>query len=318
VSARLLLVAGTGQNGATILSRALGTLPGYVAIGEIGHLWDKGLIDGRECGCGLPFRACPFWRDVGAHAFGGWDRVDPVRITALRGSLLLRRLPVPHPFALPFILHPSWSRGYRRDLEEYRELMRRLYEGIAAVSGAEVIVDSMKVPAHVYAMGLDPGNDARVLHLVRDPRGVANSNQKVVKRQGADTRVRRSPLKAAARWTWINEAFRVLARRIPTDVLRYESFIADPRGTARAIAGFAGVPVDASDLVAIGDRSVEPGTDHLAAGNRSRFASGRIELRVDDAWTRDLSARQRRTVELVTRPWLARYGYVSGVEPSDR
>ena len=47
---RVLLIAGTGQNGATLLSRVLGSLPGFCSIGEIGHLWDKALIDERPCG----------------------------------------------------------------------------------------------------------------------------------------------------------------------------------------------------------------------------------------------------------------------------
>jgi hypothetical protein len=81
---RVLLVAGTGQNGATLLSRVLGGVPGFCAIGEIGHLWDTALIDGRECGCGKSVRGCPFWSEVGKQAFGAWDNVDARHATELR------------------------------------------------------------------------------------------------------------------------------------------------------------------------------------------------------------------------------------------
>ena len=315
---RVLLVAGTGQNGATLLSRVLGGVPGFCSIGEIGHLWDKALIEGRGCGCGKSVRACPFWSEVGDHAFGGWDRVDARHATALRGSLLFKKLPVPHPFALPLILHPGLSSSYRKNLHEYGELMERLYRAIATVSGAQVIVDSMKVPAHVYAMSLRPGIDGRVLHLVRDARGVAYSNVKVVERQGEHFRVRRRPAKAGLRWTWINESFAVLARHgVPTEIVRYESFVRHPGEEVRRIASFAGVPIEDAALSSIDGNMVTLPEDHLVAGNRMRFASGAIELSVDDEWARKLTRAQRRTVSLVTWPLLRRYGYVSERESSE-
>lgn len=315
---RVLLVAGTGQNGATLLSRVLGRIPGFCPIGEIGHLWDKALIDGRECGCGSSVRTCPLWSAVGDEAFGGWDRVDAKRVTALRGSLLFRRRPLPHPFALPFILRPALSSHYRDKLREYGELMERLYRAVASVSGARVIVDSMKVPAHVYAMSLRPTIDGRVCHLVRDPCGVAYSNVKVVKRQGESYRVRRRPAKAGLRWTWVNGSFEVLARHgVPTQVVRYESLVRHPREEIRRLVDFAGVQVQETALDIFDGNVVQLSDDHLVAGNRMRFASGTIELRVDDEWTRRLTAGQRRSVSLLTWPLARRYGYRSAAEPSE-
>src|SRR2546428_11635763 len=169
----------------------------------------------------------------------------------------------------------------------------------------------MKVPAHVYAMALRPGIDARVVHLVRDARGVAYSNVKVVKRQGADFRVRRRPTKASARWMWINESFRVLARQggVPTLVVRYESFVSSPARAVERIADFAGVPLGPGALDGIDGTRVKLPEDHLVAGNRMRFESGVIQLRVDDAWREQLKPGQRRAATLVAWPLLRRYGY---------
>ena len=38
----------------------------------------RGVDDRSEypCSCGAKLSECPFWTDVGAKAFGGWDRVD--------------------------------------------------------------------------------------------------------------------------------------------------------------------------------------------------------------------------------------------------
>ncbi len=105
----LLCIAGTGRNGATLLTRMLGEVPAYVAVGELGYLWDKGLIKDQECSCGLPFRSCSFWELVGEEAFGGWDQVDAREITMLRESASLRHRHFSLWMSLPFLLAPRLS-----------------------------------------------------------------------------------------------------------------------------------------------------------------------------------------------------------------
>lgn len=315
---RVLCIAGTGQNGATLLCRMLGELPGCVPVGELGHLWDKGLIDDRGCGCGAPFHACPFWRRVGEEGFGGWGNVDARRVTALRGKLLLRRTPFPHPLALPMILHPRLSSAYGRTVAEYGDHLVRLYRGIGAASGDRIVVDSMKVPAHVYAVSQRPDLDVHVVHLVRDSRGVANSNVKVVKRQGEGYRVRRSPAKASLRWMWINESFRLLARRgVPTTVVRYETFVRSPREELLRIARDVGLDVSESDIGFVRGSEVELAEDHLVAGNRMRFERGSVLLTPDEGWRAGLTPGQRRTVAFLTWPLLRRFGYETSFPGSD-
>lgn len=309
---RVMLVAGTGQNGATIMSRALAQVPGFLAVGEIGHLWDKGLIEDRGCGCGQAFSACPFWTRVGTEAFGGWSEIDPVAVTRLRGTLLLKRTPLPHPFALPFLRWPSLWPSFARTLREYRSTMLRLYDGIASVSGATVIIDSMKVPAHVYAMAGIDAIDPIVLHLVRDPRGVAYSSMRMVRRQGKDDdpyRVRRPPAKSAVRWMWINESFHRLGRRVPYVVMRYESFVDRPASEIARAATAAGSPVEATDLAFIDDRSVSLPPDHLFAGNRVRFSEGPVALREDAEWRTAIPRSTQRRIATLARPLMRRYGY---------
>lgn len=316
---RLLCIGGTGQNGATLLSRMLGRLPGFVAVGELGYLWDKGLMENVECGCGLAFRDCPFWTRVGEEAFGGWNAVDPREAVRLRGSVKLRGRP--QPLALPLILLPAISPSYRADLLRYSELMQRLYRGIRSVAGDRVIVDSMKRPSHVYMMRGLPDVDLTVVHQVRDSRGVAYSNLKWVRRQGAAKgpyRVRRPPAKTGARWMWINLAFHGLSRLgVPSAVVHYEELVRDPRRLLRRIGELAGVAVEDDDLGFIGDEeadasahlSADLSADHLVAGNRMRLRAGRVRLRTDEEWRTGLTPRQRRVVSLMTWPLLRGYGY---------
>jgi hypothetical protein len=289
----------------------LGRLPGFVAIGEIGRLWDKGLIDNTECGCGLPFSHCPFWTDVGNVAFNGWRNIDAEHAVRIRTVTELERRHLSVPRALPLMVTPQLSRKYRTALREYVGLMGRLYGAIDRVSSGAVIVDSMKLPAHVYAMRRVPGIDLRVLHLVRDSRGVAYSGRRRVARQGGPPgglRAQSPPVKTAARWMWINLAFHLLARTgVPTMLMRYEDLVGAPRSQLLNVGKFTGSRLRDVDMEFVRDGTVELPADHLVAGNRVRLVAGQVALRADEEWRTALSPRDRRLVELVTWPLLRFY-----------
>jgi hypothetical protein len=310
----LIAIAGTGQNGATLCCRLLGELPGCIAVGEIGRLWDKGLVENVDCACGAPFRECPFWSAVGDTAYGGWDALDREEVVRLYEGLTLKRSRLQHPFALPLITWPWLSPRYARDLGAYQTLMSKLYRAILDVSGAETIIDSMKIPAHVYMLAHHAEVRLKVVHLIRDPRGVVYSNTKKVVRQGTDAsrpyRVQRSPLKSASKWIWFNLAHRALAAMgTPTMRLRYEDLVRDPSGSVRTLAAFAGVDALEQDLRFIHDSRADLRAGHIPAGNRMRLVSGPMEIRVDDEWTRELPERDRRVVTLMTWPLLRLFGF---------
>jgi hypothetical protein len=310
---RVLMIGATGQSGSTLLSRMLGRLPGFVAVGEVGRIWDKGLVENMECGCGQPFRSCPFWSQVGQEAFGGWEDVDTTEATRLRDAVTLADLWPPHAAALPFILHPNLWPSHARDLTAYASLLGEVYRAIDVVTGGSIVVDSMKLPGHVYLASTMPGFDTRVAHLIRDPRGYAFSNTRWVERQGAVEgafRPRRSPRKSAVKWTWVNVSLDQLARRGMRSVnVRYEDIVASPRETLRRVAASNGVTLTEDDLAFVHDGEVELVAEHIAAGSRTRLSTGPTTLRADEAWRSEMSGRDRRIVETVTWPLRRRYGY---------
>jgi len=293
----------------------LGEFPGHVAVGEIGRVWDKGLIENVDCACGRPFRECPFWSEVGQRGFGGWDALDISEVLRLYERLTLKRSRLQHPFALPFILFPRlWGR-YGRDLRAYQELMARLYQAVLDVSGGRVIVDSMKIPAHVFMLSRSPAFRTRVVHLVRDSRGVAHSNTKLVERQGTRPdrpyRVQRRPGKTSMKWIWFNLSYAVLGRLgVPVMRVRYETLLRSPAEVLERTASFLDVPITPQTLAFVHEGQVDLPSGHIPAGNRMRLLSGTLNLRVDDAWKRELDPRSRRVVTALTWPLLARYGYL--------
>jgi hypothetical protein len=162
------------------------------------------------------------------------------------------------------------------------------------------------------------GLNLRVVHVVRDARGVAYSWTKTVARpetDGAEEMTKYSPGRSAMLWNAHNAAFGLLARRgVPVRRIRYEEFVSDPRLVLADLAAFAGVSLGPSDLDFIEDGHADLKVGHSAAGNPMRFTVGRVALRRDDAWVSALPPRQRRLVGAVCAPMLRAYGYPVSVE----
>ncbi|WP_199747625.1 sulfotransferase [Actinomadura sp. WAC 06369] len=314
---RVLFIGALGRSGTTLIERLLGELPGTVSLGEVVHLWERGVGAGEQCGCGVPFPECPFWGKVGELAFGGWDAFDLAEFRAAKDPVDRTR-------------HiPALSRGggadavpddLRGPLAAYVRYYERLYDAVRRVSGARLLIDSSKHASLAFCLRSAAAGgrlDLRVAHVLRDSRGVAQSWSKEIRRPEATEAspeqymARWSPHKVAMHWNAANGAFALLGRRgVPVRTVRYEEFLADPRGTLRAIAEFAGLPVSDGDLAFLEDDHATLSANHTASGNPMRFTTGRVELRRDDAWREKMPPARRRAVTALTLPLLRHYGYV--------
>jgi hypothetical protein len=181
-----------------------------------------------------------------------------------------------------------------------------------------VVEDSSKHPSTAACLRTSRDVDLRVVHVVRDSRGVAYSWTKQVRRpearDGAADRTlmaRYSPARAAALWMGHNATLALLGRLgVRTSVVRYEDFVAAPRAVLAEVASFAGLTTTARDLDVVQGSSVHVGVAHTVSGNPMRFDTGRLTLRRDDDWRQDLSRSRRLLVSALTLPMLLRYGYL--------
>jgi hypothetical protein len=304
----VVFIGGSGRSGTTLLERLLGRVPGVTALGEVRHLPERGMAGDQDCGCGEPFSACPFWSKVGHLAFGGWSTPDAVHWRETQRRVDRNR-------HLPFLLLPVRP-GFRRHLTVYADGLRRVYEAAAEVGGAGTVVDSSKAGSTVFLLRRVPGINLRVLHVVRDSRGVAHSLLKEVARPEIGDAVtlmpRARPLPGAVWWMLFNAMFHaVAATGTPTVRVRYEDLVAHPRAEVARLLARLRVGTGDGDLAFLGDGHADLGVDHTVAGNPMRFRTGRIDLRPDDAWRSGLSQRHRRLVSAVTAPFLLGYGYLS-------
>jgi len=305
VTVRVLYVAGSGRSGSTLLDRMLGQVPGVFSAGELRDIWQRGVLEGRLCGCGEAFHTCPVWRKVGEVAFGGWDALDLAAVQELRQRL-------DRPWSVPQLLASRVSPSWDRDVAAYRAILGKLYPAIAEVTGARVIVDSSKIATFAMLLGQVPGLELRTVHLVRDPRGVVNSWRKAVRREdggGRDAMIRYGVVPAAARYVAYNALAHGLRAMGPYRFLRYEDLIEAPRDTVARVLAFAGIATPGETLGYLRDDEVDLEPNHTVDGNPMRMSSGPVALRRDDAWRTGLSPWDRRLTMALTAPLALGYGY---------
>jgi hypothetical protein len=302
---KVVYIVGWGRSGTTVLDNMLGELEGFVSTGEICFFWERGIVAGRRCGCGERVWDCELWSEVLKKEFQGSEAVDAGEVARWRKEALRVR----HTRTVLRELPGSPSHP---ELASYVDVLGRLYRGVAAVTGAKVIVDSSKRPSDGAAVRLVKGITPYFVHMVRDPRAVAYSWSRPKALKDHDRRTLMLQHGAAASslsWVGWNLAAEAIRRREPGHFLRirYEDFVGSPRKAIDDIAAMLGE--HATGLEFVDDHTVSLGGNHTVSGNPSRFSSGPVRLRRDDEWIGKQRPRDRLVSTALALPLLRRYGY---------
>ena len=182
---KVVKITGLGRSGSTILDVVLGTHPQIESVGEVGNIVRNGWISRESlrgipkdklrvpiCTCGkrldvlyvdTPDEACPFWSSVRREWVERTDGDSIESYPKLQNDFELKR-------RWPRLLYEK--RRPSAPFRSYARLTRTFFQSIRAVSGKPIIVDSAMVPVRALALGMIPGIDLYVVHLVRDGRGV--------------------------------------------------------------------------------------------------------------------------------------------------
>jgi hypothetical protein len=305
---KVLYLVGKGRSGGTLLNNLLGQIDGFVSPGELTKLWTRGLQERWLCGCGAPVPECPFWKEVLGAALD--PRFDPdVKTIAAWQNRILSWRAVPRMLAQPSAEKPRWD-----ILRRYVDVMARIYKALADTAGVRVIVESTRLPASPTALGIIPGVDSYVLHLVRDPRAVIYSWKKRdkpwVDRPGTPSMEHFGATYSVASWWARSFVAEMIGLRRGHDRYvryRYESLIARLRDSLRSICQWLGEPEP--DLSFISDDTAVIGPTHTVGGNPNRLRTGRIEIRLDDEWLTRQPTSDRMIATVLSTPFLQLYGY---------
>ncbi|MBA3585654.1 MAG: sulfotransferase, partial [Gemmatimonadetes bacterium] len=148
------------------------------------------------------------------------------------------------------------------------------------------------------------------VHLIRDPRAVAYSRQRVKSGPHGPPMRRFGAFYVASRWVARNVASHLVRLRYGADrslLVRYEDFVASPRSTVQTIAEFVGERP--RRLPFLDERTARLGVNHTVFGNPSRFEMGTVKLRLDEEWRTGQRRMDWLVATLVSLPLLRRYGY---------
>lgn len=304
----VLFVAGTGRTGSTLVGNVLASTPGAVSVGEVRHIWTRGLVQNWLCGCGATFATCPFWGAVLREAFGHPHRLDLARLQASERQLLRLRAGVR---ALRWIQDSEKIRGIHG---HYFDAIERLYPAIAKVSESEAIVDSSKTPTYGAVLAVVGSVDLRVLHLVRDPRATAYSwlNPKPSPDRGMGTAMDRIGVaKGAVLWSWWNKlSDRLWAARqdVSSARITYEALTKSPESILRSMRDLL-LPELAGRSLDVSGHTARLGVAHSVSGNPDRMTTGSVIIQTDERWRSGLAKRHQAVVRVIAGPGMLRYGY---------
>jgi LPS sulfotransferase NodH len=143
--------------------------------------------------------------------------------------------------------------------------------------------------------------DGRVVHIVRDPRDVVSSLQRMP--WGA-----RSVLRNARVWKRLTAPAGAARAGIARMVVRYEDLVADPPATMRSVCAFLGVAYEEQMLV--------PSAGPPARRPWLQRAQEAITTVTVGAWRSALSNEQVRLIEWVCAPEMAHHGYEMSQPPA--
>jgi hypothetical protein len=285
---KVLYIAGATRSGSTLLARLLGEADGFVNVGEALRWVFNTEMMSREtpCGCGSAVFNCPFWEDI-------LSSIENSPIQKFSTKAIRIRY-------LPLLMFPIKLSKFQEKWEDLISTTEKLLEDIIVKSDARVIVDSSKNPANAYVLSNLPNVQLYIVHLIRDPRGVASSWSK-----------RKSYLKAfpttTVTWWWLSynlsaEILRAYAKKFI--VVRYEDFVQRPEKTLREI--IRGIDETPAGTRFIKGDQVQFGIQHVIASNPDKLSSDRIKIR-ENQWQLPLSPYI--LVSILTLPLLLRYQY---------
>lgn len=304
---KVLFIAGSGRSGSTILSRILGQFTGFFFAGELCKIWRYGLIENRLCGCGLPFKECSFWNDILVNAYGGADKINGQEIYGLRKRTAYMR-------HIPLMLIPNGMSLLGPRLHRFQDILEKLYHSIQSQTECKVIVDCSKSAAYGYILNSIDSIDMYIVHIVRDPRGVAYSKlEKKLYQPDSGTPVytgQADVFKSSITWDVQNFAAEAFWKKLDDRYIRirYEDFCNNPQDCVSRVMKMLREDEVGSPFVGLQRVKLDKNT-HTAAGNPVRFDSGEVEIKPDTYWTKELDSKSKTYIKCLTWPQLFKYGY---------
>lgn len=290
---RIAYVGGWMRSGTTLLCEMVGAFEGALAIGELSGLWRAADRD-EPCSCGALILECPVWRPSldAVRARHGVAREDYGQWAALTQQVLRTR-------AVRSLasLRPGERDSWPAHVRSYVDVTHTLLASVSEITGAGVIVDSSKLPPGFLLARLMPDTEVDLLHIIRDPRAVANSERKTRVRTGPDAELLppgHSATVSVAYWSGFNLTVKAYSSYARTStVVDYEDLTSRTDEALNRIAEHLRLTRVPGQVL---------GGGHIAVGNPARFGGETRQVRPDDSWRREMPLGDRLLVSAASWP----------------
>ncbi|MGK0437177.1 MAG: hypothetical protein ACJATK_000116 [Paracoccaceae bacterium] len=299
-----LYIGGAGRSGSTLLEILLGNQQNLVCVGEVREYFHYLSDNNMPCGCGEYIHKCDFWQKVNESL--EQQGVDLNKIADISKRLTQSRIF----WKLPLL------RKFSSDWSTLVESTRALYDTVASISGAKYIIDSSKSATHLAVLKEFKSKDElKVIHQIRDPRGVAYSwsqNIKQIKTKNGPVEFpRRAFFMSGIRWLLENLVMEYMSRDLDYTRVSYEAMTENPRQTIVGALNTIGLPAEEFEISTEEQRviTLQPHISHPIGGNPMRKSADGAKIICDTKWKSELSTANKLGLGLITYPGLKRYGY---------
>jgi len=264
---KVAFILGDGYSGSTLLDLILGSHSRMMSLGEIdAESFDAFLDQNQLCTCLFKSQECHFWSRV-------LDR--------------LRELTGEESFRLGGT-RENWDKVTRNTVD--------LLQAVKNVSSSEILIDSSKLFQRAYSLDKSGLIQPKVIHLVRDGRGVGYS---YLKRGG-------SFQQAVFHWKKKNAEVRdwLVGERPPDNItIRYEDLCGQPVDVIRRICKFLDVDWE-PQMMRFGQK-----VHHNVRGNTMRFLIKNSLIELDEDWKEKLKEDDLNLFEYLAGPFSRQLGY---------
>lgn len=305
MSCKVIYIVGKGHSGSTILDLLLGNHPLISSGGEFRGLWKPN--HQKKCSCGKDILECDYWKNIREAYMDalniGEDQfyyhpvcyVSPGKLRFLPKLIDLILVTG----SVNFFNTLASVSNYVKEYQKFSSNIWTLYRVICQINQTRFIVDSSKGAQRLMTIYMTNPDNLKVIHLVRDGRGVLYSS---LKRGVGD-------VKAIAReWKLKNKHSLYCLKNISPEnkrLVRYEDLCIDTPGVMNKLFKF--LDIEPIENFLLGGRE-----HHLVPGNamlRNLSSIKTSEVKLNELWKEHLSEEQISTFDAVAGKLNRKFGY---------
>ena len=302
-----LFISCAAHSGSTLLALLLATHPRITSVGELRPMNIPKGYKIPECSCGAPIEECTFWRnvDLEMEAKGHSFLNSTTSIDFSRFWVKIQTFPLGNRIFESLRKHVfNFVANEKTALDKLARFHQHVAESALLYENTDIFADATKsyYLFNTLAQRLEfrERMHLKLIHLVRDVRGVAFSVAKRRRPQDWDKTIEI----AAKYWVRANQAVHLIQRAYmnANDVflLRYSDLCHNPEASIEQLSRFIGV----TPKFLIGDID---NTQYHIFGNEMRKIRLK-EIREDTQWQEKLSQSDLRTIKRIAGRMSQKYG----------